>query len=607
MFRGLVGRAAALLGVAAVASAATTIVVKGTSSHPIPPLLYGQMFEDINSGDGGLYAELLQNRAFQAVKPGKTLVLVDRDWNALQAWAPVNGGNISVVADSVPVSAALPNALQLNIPGGASGTIGFANQGYWGINVNSSWTYNASFYYRFPTASGFNGSATIALQGTDGQVHASTQIPISGSQTKWAQVTAQLTPSSTPSNINNTFTVTFDSAAGSTINFAMFSLFPPTFKDKPNGMRADLSELLLSMKPSFFRLPGGNNLEGQSAATRWIWNNTVGDLVDRPGRMGNWGYTNTDGLGLLEYLTWCEDMDMQAIMAVWAGYSLGDNSSVPEAQLQPYIQQAIDQINFAIGDPSKSSAAGLRASLGHPDPFLLTYVEVGNEDMNAPDSYHYRWHDFVTALSSAFPQLNWFAQNSFSYDNTPRNGVTYFQGEYAVTATNASAVFGSTDDGRLTWPIVQGSIGEAVFLTGFERNADITPNLVGFDAGAVYPSTSFYVQQLFSRNKGTDYLPSTLPTANGTLFWSVTSDKYAKAINIKVVNYAGGTEDINFQLSTAVGTSGQVTVLTGDPKASNTPANPTTVVPTSKGITVGQTFSYTAPAWSLSVINIPMS
>ncbi|KAF8880022.1 glycoside hydrolase superfamily [Infundibulicybe gibba] len=162
----------------------------------------------------------------------------------------------------------------------------------------------------------------------------------------------------------------------------MLSLFPPTFKNRANGMRVDIAEALAEMGPSFFRLPGGNNLEGQTVATRWQWNNTVGSLVNRPGRVGDWGYVNTDGLGLLDYLNWCEDVGMEPIMAVWSGFALG-GTSVAETQLGPYIQQAIDQINFVIGDPSKSAAAALRASLGHPAPFALTYVEVGNEDFFA--------------------------------------------------------------------------------------------------------------------------------------------------------------------------------------------------------------------------------
>ncbi|EIW86286.1 glycoside hydrolase family 51 protein [Coniophora puteana RWD-64-598 SS2] len=654
MLQGRVGRAAALLGAATAALAATTVVVNGTASHAIPSTLYGQMFEDINGGDGGLYAELLQNRAFQQVTPG--------DATALYAWAAVNGGNITVIADSDPVSSALPNSLQLTIPSGASGSVGFGNEGYYGINVNSSWTYNASFYYRFPEASDFSGDATVALQSASGEVYASAQIPISGSQTTWTQVYAQLTPSTSPSSTANNFTVTFNSsAAGNTINFAMFSLFPPTFKNRANGMRIDVAEAryialltlqILLMRPSFFRLPGGNNLEGQSAATRWIWNNTVGALVDRPGRVGDWGYINTDGLGLLEYLYWCEDMEMEPFMAVWAGYSL-DGTSLPEDELAPYIQAAIDQINFVIGDPSDSSAAALRASLGREEPFSLTYVEVGNEDFFASESYIYRWRDFAGNLTAAFPQLkfiataypfnpildptpqqydnhvyqtpDWFAENSFYYDDFERNGTYYFQGEYAVTSTNASDLYGTTADGRLMYPTIQGSIGEAAYMTGFERNADIvfaasyapllmnvadgayqwTPNLVEFDAANAYKSTSFYVQQLFSLNRGTEYLPSTLPDPSGTVFWSVTSD--SSTLAIKLVNYANTTEDVTFQLPFAVSSSATVTVLTGDPTASNTPTNPNLVTPTTTAVTIAQAFNYTAPAYSLSVLNIELS
>ncbi|KAG1861702.1 glycoside hydrolase superfamily [Suillus subluteus] len=234
--------------------------------------------------------------------------------------------------------------------------------------------------------------------------------------------------------------------------------------------------------------------QGQSFSTRWQWNATVGKLIDCPGRVGDWGYINTDGLGLLEYMYLCEDMEMEPIMAVWAGYSL-NGASLPENELTPYIQQAIDQINFVIGNPATSEPAALRASLGHPEPFPLQYVEIGNEDFFASESYIYRWRDFVGNLTATFPQLKFIAT---SYPFNPildpipkqhlagsqkmhsttilskfRNGTYYFEGEYAVVSTNASDIFGTPANGRLVYPDMQGSSAEAAFMTGLERNSDI--------------------------------------------------------------------------------------------------------------------------------------
>ncbi|KAF4596257.1 hypothetical protein EYR38_007634 [Pleurotus pulmonarius] len=475
------------------------------------------MFE---SGDGGLYGELLQNRAFQQVVPGTP--------DALNSWSSINGGAISVVSDNVPVSSALPNSLRFNVPNGLSGPVGFANSGFFGIKVDSSWTYKASFHFRFPTRSSFRGNLVLGLRSSSGETLASATVPISASSTSWRQVNVSLRPSSSASSLSNQFFVTVDgnSARGQTINFAMFSLFPPTFKNRPNGMRIDIATALAGMKPGVFRFPGGNNLEGQTPASRWQWNATLGSLLDRPGRIGDWSYINTDGLGLLEFLTFCEDTGMEPIMAVWSGFALG-GTSIAQDQLQPFIQQAIDQIDFVIGDPRTNAAAARRAALGHPSPFKLNFVEIGNEDFFAADTYTHRWTTFVDALQSTFPHLKFiatsnindpiltpkpqvydhhvyqtptfFAQNSFFYDDMARDGTLYFEGEYAAISTNPNDIFGTPADGRLPFPTMQGSAGEAAYMIGMERNSDIvfaaayapllghvsnsqwTPNLVGFE------------------------------------------------------------------------------------------------------------------------------
>ncbi|KZT22854.1 glycoside hydrolase family 51 protein [Neolentinus lepideus HHB14362 ss-1] len=609
--------------------AMTTVSISASASHPIPTTLF------------------LQNRAFQQVTPNTSA--------ALTAWHPIGSGSIAVIADSVPVSSALPNSLQLTIPAGASGTVGFGNEGYWGIKVDSTWMYNASFYYRFPTTSSYNGTATISLVSTTGDTFATALATLSGTQTTWQQVYVNLKPTASASDTNNNFTVTLDGtgATGETINFAMFSLFPPTYKNRANGMRVDIAETLAAMNPSFFRLPGGNNI-GETTATRWQWNATIGPLVNRPGRQGDWGYINTDGLGLLEYLYWCEDVGMQPIMAVWAGYSLG-GTSLPEDQLSAYIQQASDQVRLVWFTASSKSECKIRASLGRTQPFNLTYVEVGNEDFFASTSYVYRWKDFVTALSASYPHLqfiattypwnpvltptpkeydnhvyqtpHWFASNSFYYDSYERNGTTYFEGEYAAISTNSSNLYGDPSEGRFLYPTMEGAAGEAAFMTGLERNSDIvfaasyapllqniassqwTPDLVSFDAGTVYKSTSYYVQQLFSVNRGNSYLPSTLPSASGSVFWSVTRQNSPSVILIKVANTVSTSSALVFQLPSGVSvssTSGTLQVITGSQNATNSPANPNVVTPTTSTITVGSTINYNAPGYSVSVITVPV-
>ncbi|EIM87070.1 glycoside hydrolase family 51 protein [Stereum hirsutum FP-91666 SS1] len=613
-----------LLSICATACNAVSVTINGTASHAIPTTLYTAA--------------------------------------ALNAWAPVGSATIEVIADTTPVSSALPNSLQLTVPAGASGNVGFGNSGFFGININSSWTYNASFFYRFPsTTPSTNLTASINLQTSSGTVLGTATAALVPSTT-WTQVFVRIKPTASASDANNNFTVTFSGAqaAGRTVNFAMFSLFPPTFKGRVNGMRMDIAETLASMAPSFFRLPGGNNLEGTTAATRWQWNATVGPLVDRPGRLGDWGYINTDGLGLLEYLEWCEDLNMEPILAVWDGYSL-NGAALAEGQLDPYIQQAIDQINFAIGDPTTSAPAALRSSLGHPEPFVINHIEIGNEDFissTASSTYaSYRWPDFHGNLSAAFPQLrflatstvnspaltpkpqewdvhvyqtpSWFATNSFIYDSFARDGTLYFEGEYAAISTNANDLFGSPSDGRLVFPTMQSSTGEAAFMTGLERNSDIvfaasyapllghvdnvqwTPNLVSFDSLTVWPSTSFYAQQMFSLNKGDSYLPSTLPSASGTIFWSVTKRNSPSQVLIKISNTVATSNTLTFILPTTfktIASSGTAQILTGAQTASNSPTtSPANVVPVTSAITTGATFNFTAPGFSVSVLTIDAS
>ncbi|EIN08778.1 glycoside hydrolase family 51 protein [Punctularia strigosozonata HHB-11173 SS5] len=633
-----------LLALAAQAWAATVVVVNGTASHPIPSTLYGQMFEVcISIGDGGLYAELLQNRAFQQVTAGTSA--------ALTAWSAVGDATIAVLADSDPVSSALPNSLQLTIPSASSGSVGFANSGYfgWCFLTSHSWTYNASFFFKVPTVLDTDLVATVALQTSSGSVLAASNVTIPANQTSWTQAFTTLAPASSASDASNLFTVTVDgaSAAGAAVNFAMFSLMPPTFKGRANGMRIDVAEALAAMGPTFFRLPGGNNLEGETIATRWQWNATVGPLVDRPGRVGDWGYVNTDGLGLLEYLLWCEDVGMEPILAVWSGYALG-GEAVSEGDLAPYIQQAIDQINFVIGDPSTSAAAAQRSSLGHPEPFILHHVEIGNEDFvgSASSTYaSYRWRDFFGNLSATFPQLrflattrttgpvltpkpeeydvhvyqtpSWFATNAFIYDSFARDGTLYFEVKYR---------FNAPDQGRLLFPTMQGAAGEAAFMTGLERNSDIvfaasyapllqnvastqwTPDLVSYDALNVYLSTSYYVQKLFSLNRGDEYLPSTLPSSTGTLHWSVTRRVSTSEILFKISNAGPTAQDLSFQLPfRKVARWGTAEVLTGPATGSNTPTTAVSdlIVPVKRIFAVeGKTVNFTAPAFSVSILTV---
>ncbi|KAF7291896.1 Alpha-L-AF-C domain-containing protein [Mycena indigotica] len=666
-------------------SGATTVSVSATASHPIPTTLWGQMFEDISHVRESVrifFKGLNPPRAgMEDCTPNCSKIALfnklpqhcNKDTTAaLNAWLPIGESSINVVADPSPLSSALPNSLVLVIPPNVKRDVGFANTGYWGINFVKDTQYTASLNYRVPAfLSPLNSppTLTISLLAEDGSTLAahSTELALVDG---WTEVDIVLTPDRTPPSLANRFAVTVSNAthtspAGIEVHFALLSLFPPTFKGRKNGMRTDIAQALADAKPAFFRFPGGNNLEGQTTATRWQWRNTVGPLSQRPGRVGDWSYINTDGLGLLEYLHWCEDLDMEPFMAVWDGYSLGGSSVTGDA-LGPFIAEAIEQINFVIGDPNTSEAAALRASLGHAEPFKLRFVEIGNEDFvgQAPGTVASRWNWFATNLSATFPQLHFMATSRSSgpaLTPTPeiydahnglrqthsyttlcrlRNGIKFFEGEYASTSTNSSNLYGTPEQGRLLWPTVAASVGEAAFMMGFERNADIvfsssyapllghvnnsqwTPNLVGFDAGKVYKSTSYHVQkvrtapspplltatpQLFANNRGDEYLPSTLPnnSTSATLIWSVTRWTATNQLIIKISNSAAASQDLTFVLPfESVSSVGSLELLTGAATTSNTPAAPDLIAPVASRIPVGTIFNYTAPATSFSIITL---
>ncbi|KAJ7053979.1 glycoside hydrolase [Mycena amicta] len=651
--------------------------ITATATHPIPSTLYGYMWEDINhSGDGGLYAELLQNRAFQAVIPGTQ--------NALTAWQPFNGARLSVTSKTSGVSDALPNSLQVQIPKVVAGPIGFENTGYWGIKVQSGWTYTGSFYAK---STSFTGSITVSLKSTQGTVFATKSL--SGVGKDWKKFSFTFEPSVSAPDDDNVFNVVVDgkASAGKTIFFGMFSLFPPTFRGRENGMRIDLAEALVGTQPAIWRFPGGNNLEGGSFATRWKWNETIGPLESRPGRVADWGYPNTDGLGLLEYLNWVEDLAAEPILGVWDGISIANYSDlstwpvVPEADLQPYIDDVLAELEFITGDAKTTTGGKLRASLGREDPYALRFIEIGNEDQFQPASYAaYRWNAFTSAISGKYPgqfeflatslaldgahagistkcvlfcentptkthavdfhmynSPSWFTNNSFMFDTYPRNGTQWFIGEYACTSTNDLNTLGDIPSGRLPYPTLEGSSAEAAFMTGFERNSDVvfasayapsfqhirnyqwTPDIITYDASQMVKSTSYYVQQMFSLNKGTHVL-STLPessTDTVPLFWVASYNNETDVIFLKVSNTGPNDLVANIFLSTpatslyvsAVSLSSPALSLdpvSGQFNVSNTLEKPNQIIPVSSSFALpfNDRFNYTFPATSVTVLSV---
>ncbi|HEY2761020.1 MAG TPA: alpha-L-arabinofuranosidase C-terminal domain-containing protein, partial [Pirellulales bacterium] len=502
----------------------------------ISPTLYGLMTEEINHAyDGGLYAELIQNRAFNdTAKIGQ-----EPDPIHPPHWRLVKSGTASgsIILDQAnPAAAALPTSLRVTLNGG-SGRIGAATDGYWGIPVQHM-QYQLSFFARATPE--LKQPLTVAIESDDGKTTYATA-NVSGIGIDWKKYHAVLNVGDATPSSKNRFVVWTPAEAKGSIWLSLVSLFPPTFNNRPNGLRADLMELMGGLKPAFLRFPGGNYLEGNTIPERFNWKTTIGLIEDRPGHVCPWGYRSTDGLGLLEFLTWCEDLHMQPVLAVYAGYSLQQQRIAAGNDMLPLVNDALDEIEYVAGGADTGWGAR-RVKDGHPEPFKLTYVEVGNEDNfdNVPGSYEQRFAQFFDAIKAKYPNLLVIAtmpirdrkpdlvddhyyrsavdmeRDSNHYDaqdngraKYSRSGPKIFVGEWATT------------EGRPT-PTLQAALGDAAWMTGMERNSDIVSiscyaplfvnvnrgasqwgtNLIGYDALKSYGSPSYYAQKMFSENRG---------------------------------------------------------------------------------------------------------
>jgi alpha-L-arabinofuranosidase len=542
----------------------------------VSPMLYGLMTEEINhSYDGGLYAELIRNRIF---KDSKT---------APEGWSIVQEGNskaaiqlIPSSQDNVPfdeqrhaINTALTTCLRLTVEK-AGDRVGIANEGYWGIPVKPATSYRASFYMKgtgslvppqrqgqpAPTPAtpligdSTSGPITVSIESNDGKtVYASGTVELIKS-IFWKKYELTLT---TAANLQPTADARFVISTNrpGLYYFNLVSLFPPTFNNRPNGNRPDIMKLMANMKPAFLRFPGGNFLEGPYLTDAFPWKLTLGPLENRPGHNGSWSYRASDGMGLLEFLWWCEDLNIEAVLGVYAGYSLRGDHIDAGPLLKPYVDDALDEIEYIIGDV-KTYWGAKRAADGHPKPFKLKYVEIGNEDwFDRTNSYDGRFNQFRAAIKEKYPQLvcistiadaqyprqkvttgerpevldehyyrsAWQMEEAAGqYDTYDRKGPKIFVGEWAtregVPTTNLNA-----------------ALGDAAWMTGMERNSDIVimscyaplfvnvntatattrrawqwdSDLIGYNALTSYGSPSYYVQKMFSTYLGNKVITMT--------------------------------------------------------------------------------------------------
>lgn len=555
------------------------------------PTLYGIMTEEINfSYDGGLYAELIRNRTLNDDPKGPV------------HWAGLGETALSIDTTTGP-SAALPLSLKIS---SASGMMGAQNEGFWGIPVRGHTSYKASFYGK---ADGATGAVTLSLvNDATGKVAASAAVV--GLRKEWKQYGVVLKTGALETTANNHFVISF--ARPGTAWVSLVSLFPPTYKDRVNGMRPDLMELLAGMHPTFLRFPGGNYLEGDHIPERYEWKKTIGALVDRPTHPSPWKYHSSDGVGLLEFLNWCEDLKMQPVLAVYAGYSMRQEHVAPGADLEPYVQDALDEIEYVTG-PATSKWGAVRAQNGHPKPFALTYVEVGNEDFfDKSKSYDGRFAQYQAAIKKRYPNLKLIATTRVKgttpdliddhyykkaeefyndvrhYDKTSRDGSKIFVGEWA------------TREGAPT-PNFNAALGDSAWMTGMERNSDVIlmhgyapllvnvnpggmqwkTDLIGYDALRSYGSPSYYAQVMFAGKHGDEIPVTTLESANNRLFCSVTRDSGSGKLYVKVVNASANPQNVELKIRGAnVRAEGILTTMTAESTtATNTIGDPKKIVP----------------------------
>lgn len=483
----------------------------------VSPTLWGIFFEDINlSADGGIYPERVRNRSFE-------------DTDKPENWTVVSSGlsKIDLAIDAeMPVSAKNPHSLKVTVANPGSGRAGVANAGYYGMSFVKGDKYNVSFFAR--ASSDFSGPLTVTLESADSFAYAKEEIKKLTSD--WKHFSFSLKSNGTDPKAR----LTVSCSNPGTFWLDMVSVLPAkTWKN--HGLRPDLCEMLVGLKPAFMRFPGGCWVEGDTMKHAYRWKETIGDISERRTQHNIWGYYATHGLGYHEYLQLSEDLGAEPMFCINVGMSHKEN--VPMDQMQEYVQDALDCLEYANGS-ADSKWGALRAKAGHPAPFNMKYLEIGNE--NGGPAYHERYALFHDAIKAKYPNVTlianvwngipsnrsleivdehyynnpeFFIANAGKYDNYDRTKFKVFIGEYAVTQ--------GTGQGSH-----RGAVGEAAFMTGMERNSDVVvmgsyaplfvninhkrwnPDLIDFDSSRVYGIPSYYVQKMFAENRGDVVLPA---------------------------------------------------------------------------------------------------
>ncbi len=631
-----------------------TLVIKANQPiADVQPTMWGVFFEDINLGaDGGIYAELIKNRSFEFLKPLM-------GWKVVQK--PFVEGAVTV-QNRQDANPANPRFIRVQLNDAGKETLSITNEGFRGMGIRKNLRYDFSIIYR-TTASDLK--LHIELINGKNQIIGSTVVATASTGNEWKKLAQSF--QSIDTSMKGQCRFWFEGTG--TIDMDMISLFPEdTWKKRPGGMRADMIQLLADMKPGFIRFPGGCIVEGFDLSNRYQWKKTIGPIEDRQLIMNRWNiefahrpapdYFQTFGLGFFEYFQLAEDIGAEALPILNCGMACQFNSAelVPLDQLDPYIQDALDLIEFTNGDVS-TTWGKKRAAMGHPAPFNLKFLGVGNE--NWGPQYIERLKLFQKAIKEKYPNIklvtssgtapdgdrfdllntelrkmnadiidehyyrspDWFFKNVKRYDAYPRTGSKVFAGEYASHVEKTDGAFRNN---------MLAAISEAAFMTGLERNAAVvsmasyaplfshidgwqwTPDLIWVDNLRSYGTPNYYVQKLFSQHKGSKTVPISINNdvvaGQDSLYASAVIDVTTNELVIKIVN-ASNKEQTNVLLIEGVkklAAAGKLIVLhNNNPAVVNSFDQPLQVSPKASSLTIkSKKFEYTSAPYSLSVLRI---
>jgi alpha-L-arabinofuranosidase len=622
----------------------------------VEPTMWGVFFEDINFGaDGGIYAELVKNRSFEFFKPLM-------GWT-IQRKAPVEGEVL--ILNRKEDNSANPRFLRITARNAVKGDLSMINEGFRGIGIKKDLRYDFSIMYRQQRP---GVKLHVELIKADGQPIGDTVLIPQAGDTLWHKqsVSFQAKDSTLKGKMNLWF------EGDGVIDLDMISLFPrDTWKNRPGGMRADMIQLLADMKPGFVRFPGGCIVEGYDLSQRYQWKKTVGPIEERQLLINRWNfefahrptpdYFQTFGLGFFEYFQLAEDIGAEPLPILNAGMACQFNSAelVPLEDLDPYVQDALDLIEFANGDAS-TRWGKVRADMGHPQPFNLKMMGIGNE--NWGPQYLERLKIFTKAIKAKYPDFKliyssgtdpngerfdllntelrkmnadvidehyyrrpeWFFQNAKRYDNYPRNGPKVFGGEYAAQSDRTVSI-----DNRNNWLT---ALSEAAFMTGLERNADVvnmasyaplfahtdgwqwTPDLIWVDNLRAYGTPDYHVQKLFSLYKGSKVVPITLNNeviaGQDSLYASSVIDAKTGELIIKVVNASNKQQSNTIAIEGVKSADAKAKVIvlqSNDLTAMNSFDNPEKVAPKESLISVkGKKIALSLQPYSFNVLRLKL-